>query len=161
LEPDNKPSCTGPELFSHESARTTIFKRRLGRIYFQTSNRHIALIDGRLFCSRDPQALNRIVDLVNKYPRASGKIRNVMQVPLDDSILWAGKTRDVCGLAVGDDGLVVLHHDSAEGVSIDGRSLWNPGTVGRRAYRERVRGDTFGRICGVLGQGFREKIAGG
>ncbi|MHC4559446.1 MAG: hypothetical protein ACYS80_19300, partial [Planctomycetota bacterium] len=124
LEPDNKPSCTGPELFSHESARTTIFKRRLGRIYFQTSNRHIALIDGRLFCSRDPQALNRIVDLVNKYPRASGKIRNVMQVPLDDSILWAGKTRDVCGLAVGDDGLVVLHHDSAEGVSIDGRSLW-------------------------------------
>jgi len=63
--------------------------------------------DGRLFCSRDPQAIDRIVDLVNKYPKTSGKIRDVMQVPLDNSILWAGTTRNVCGLAVGADGLVV------------------------------------------------------
>jgi len=124
LEPGDKPSCTGPELFSNERARTTIFKRHQGRVYFQTSGRHIALIDGRLFCSRDPQALDRIVDLVNKYPKTSGKIRDVMQVPLDDSVLWAGTTSDVCGLAVGADGLVALHHDSAEGISIDGRSLW-------------------------------------
>jgi len=48
----------------------------------------------------------------------------VMQIPLGDSILWAGTTKDVCGLAVGADGLVVLHHDNAEGVSLDGRSLW-------------------------------------
>ncbi len=47
-----------------------------------------------------------------------------MQVPLDDSILWAGNTADLRGLAVGGDGLVVLHRDSAEGVSLDGRSLW-------------------------------------
>ena len=47
-----------------------------------------------------------------------------MQVPLDDSILWAGKTADVRGLAVGDDGLVVLHDDSVEGISAEGRSLW-------------------------------------
>jgi outer membrane protein assembly factor BamB len=124
LEPGGKPSCTGPELFSHERARTTIFKRHQGRVYFRTSGRHIALIDGRLFCSRDPQTLDHIVDLMNKDPKTSGKIRDVMQVPLDDSILWAGTTRDVCGLAVGADGLVVLHHDSAEGISVDGRSLW-------------------------------------
>ncbi len=124
LEPGDKPSCIGPELFSHERARTTIFKRHQGRVYFHTSGRHIALIDGRLFCSRDPQALDRIVDLMNKYPKTSGKIRDVMQVPVGDSILWAGNTRDVCGMAVGADGLVVLHHDSAEGISIDGRSLW-------------------------------------
>jgi outer membrane protein assembly factor BamB len=124
LEPGDKPSCTGPELFSDERARTTIFKRHQGRVYFQTSGRHIALVDGRLFCSRDPQALDRIVNLMNKGPKASGKIRDVMQVPLDDSILWAGNAADLCGLAVGTDGLVVLHRDSAEGVSLDGRSLW-------------------------------------
>ncbi len=61
---------------------------------------------------------------MNKAPKSSGKIRDVMQVPVDDSILWAGNTRDVCGLAVGADGLVVLHHDSAEGISVDGRSWW-------------------------------------
>jgi hypothetical protein len=124
LEPGDKPLCIGPELFSHERARTTIFKRHQGRVYFHTSGRYIALLDGRLFCSRDPQALDRIVDLMNKYPKTSGKIRDVMQLPVDDSILWAGSTRDVCGLAVGTDGLVVLHHNSAEGISVDGRSLW-------------------------------------
>jgi hypothetical protein len=124
LEPGDKPLCTGPELFSHERARTTIFKRHQGRVYFHMSDRHIGLLDGRLFCSRDPQALDRIVDLMNKAPKTSGKIRDVMQVPVDDSILWAGNTRDVCGLAVGADGLIVLHHDSAEGISVDGRSLW-------------------------------------
>lgn len=124
LEPDNKPSCIGPELFSHELARTTIFKRHQGRVYFQVSGRHVALIDGRLFCSGDPQGLNRIVEQINKEVKASGNISDVMQAPLDDSLLWAGMTKDVCGLAVGTDGLVVLHHDSAEGVSIDGQSLW-------------------------------------
>ena len=49
---------------------------------------------------------------------------NVMQVPLNDSILWAGNAADVCGLAVGDDGIVVLHKDSVEGLSLNGRSLW-------------------------------------
>jgi len=43
---------------------------------------------------------------------------------MDDSILWAGNTADLRGLAVGIDGLVVLHHDSAEGISLDGRLLW-------------------------------------
>jgi len=124
LEPGDKPSCIGPELFSHERARTTIFKRHQSRFYFQTSGRHIALIDGRIFCSRNPQALDRVVDLINKYTKTNYKIRDVMQVPLDDSVLWAGTTRDVCGMAVGADGLVVLHSDSAEGISIDGRSLW-------------------------------------
>ena len=44
----------------------------------------------------DPQALDRIVDLMNKDPKTGGNVananapRDVMQVPLDDSILWAG-----------------------------------------------------------------------
>lgn len=124
LEPDDNPSCIGPELFSDEQARTTIFKRHQGRVYFQTSGRHIALIDGRLFCSKDSQVLDSIVNLINKDTKTSGKIRDMMQVPLDDSILWAGKTSDVCGLAVGIDGLIVLHNDSVEGISLNGRSLW-------------------------------------
>jgi hypothetical protein len=141
LEPDGKPSCAGPELYSHQWARTTIFKRHQGRVYFQCGAgfqparqdeilpHMIALVDGRLFCARDPRALDRIVDLMNREPKSRGTIRDVMRVPPDnsilcDSILWAGKTADVCGLAIGADGLVVLHHDSVEGVSVDGRSLW-------------------------------------
>ncbi len=130
LEPDGKPLAIGPELFSQERARTTIFKRHQGRVYFQASGRQIALVDGRLFCARDPQALDRIVDLMNKDPKTGRKLgggavpRDVMQVPVDDSILWAGNTADVCGLAVGTDGLVVLHRKSVEGVSLDGQSLW-------------------------------------
>ncbi len=130
LEPDGKPICTGPELFSHERARTTIFKRHQGRTYFETSGRHIALVDGRLFCSRDPRALDRIVDLMNTDPKTGGKMgggtvpRDVMRVPVDDAILWAGAAADLRGLAVGADGLVVLHQKSVEGVSVDGRSLW-------------------------------------
>jgi hypothetical protein len=49
---------------------------------------------------------------------------DVLQIPTDDSILWAGKTADVRGSAVADDGLVVLHRGSVEGISADGRSLW-------------------------------------
>ena len=129
LEPDDKPWSSGPELFSDARARTTIFKRHQGRACFQTSGRHIALVDGRLFCSRDPEALDHIVDLMNKNPKTGGKLgggppRDVMQIPTDDSIVWAGNTADVCGLAVGADGLVILHPKSVEGVSADGRSLW-------------------------------------
>ena len=47
-----------------------------------------------------------------------------MRLRLDESILWAGNTADVCGLAVGADGLVLLHRDSVEAVDLDGRSLW-------------------------------------
>ena len=67
---------------------------------------------------------------MNKDPKTGGKMGggtvpwDVMQVPLEASMLWAGKSADVCGLAVAADGLVVLHRDSVEGVSADGRSLW-------------------------------------
>ncbi len=130
LEPGGKPICTGPELYSMDRARTTIFKRHQGRIYFQTSARHIALVDGRLFCSRDPQTLDRIVELMNKDPKTGGKMGggtapwDVMQLPLNDSIAWAGNSADVRGLAVGRDGLVVLHENSVEAISPDGQSLW-------------------------------------
>jgi outer membrane protein assembly factor BamB/predicted GH43/DUF377 family glycosyl hydrolase len=130
LEPDGKPSCGGPELYSHEQARTTIFKRHQGRAYFRVADRHIALAGSRLFCSRDLQALDRIVDMMNKDPRTGGKMGGdtvpwvALQVPLDASILWASKTADVCGIALASDGLVVLHQDSVEGLSADGQSLW-------------------------------------
>ena len=130
LEPDGRPLSSGPELFSHKRTRTTIFKRHQGRVYFQASDRHIALVDGRLFCSRDTKALDRIVELMNKDPKTGGPMggltvpQDPMQVPEDDSILWAGNKADVCGLAVGTDGLVVLHQDSVEGISLDGRPLW-------------------------------------
>ncbi|MBL7187945.1 MAG: PQQ-binding-like beta-propeller repeat protein [Phycisphaerae bacterium] len=130
LEPDGKPSCSGPELFSHEQARTTIFKRHQNRSYFRMSDRHIALVDSRLFCSRDIRALDRIVDLMNKDPKTGGKMgggtvpRDVMTVPVGDSVLWATNTADVRGLAVGSDGLVALHHESIEAISPSGRSLW-------------------------------------
>jgi hypothetical protein len=124
LEPDGKPCCGGPELFSDQWARTTIFKRHQGRVYFEMPGRHLGLLDGRLFCSRDVKALDRIVESMNKEPKSRGSIPDVMRVPVDDSILWTGKTADVCGLALGTDGLVVLHRDSVEGVSTDGQSLW-------------------------------------
>jgi outer membrane protein assembly factor BamB len=130
LEPDGRPWCSGPELYCHEYAKTTIFKRHQGRAYFQTSGRHIALVDGRLFCAREEQALDRVVDLMNRDPKTGGKIagntvpQDVMQVPVDDPLLWAGNTADVCGLAVGADGLVALHHNRVEGVAVDGRPLW-------------------------------------
>jgi len=124
LEPDGKPSSIGPELYCHEAARTTIFKRHLGRVYFHSAGRHVALADGRLFGARDQKALDRLVDAINKEAKARGTVPDMMRVRLDDSILWAGKTADVCGLAVGTDGLAALHRDSVEGVSADGRSLW-------------------------------------
>ncbi len=49
---------------------------------------------------------------------------DVMRIPVHNDILWAGKRADLLGLAVGSDGLVVLHSDSVEGISTDGRSLW-------------------------------------
>lgn len=124
LEPGDKLCCGGPELFSQERARTTIFKRHQGRVYFELSDRHIALIDGRLFCSRDRKTLDSIVDLVNKGPKTNQSIMDVMRVPANESILWSGSSKDACGLAIASDGLVVLHQDGVEGKSIDGRSLW-------------------------------------
>ena len=130
LEPDGRPFCSGPELYSHEQTRTTIFKRHQGRAYFRIAERHIGLVDGRLFCARDPRVLDRLVDLMNRDPKTGGKMRggtvpwDVMQVPVDDAMLWAGDTADLRGLAVGTNGLVLLHQDSVEGLSLDGRSLW-------------------------------------
>ena len=104
-----------------------LFKRHQGRVYFQTAGRHVALVAGRLFCAREAQALDRIVDLMNKDPKTGRRLndpRDVMQVPVDDSILWAGDASDVSGVAVGADGLVALHRASVEGLSADGRSVW-------------------------------------
>ncbi len=122
LEPDGRPSCLGPELYSHGRTRTTIFKRHQGRIYFPLGDRQIGLIDGRLFCSRDPAALDRVVEMMNKIQNLQP--RSVMTVPTADDILWASPTSDIRGLAVGSDGLVVLHEESVEGLSPDGKTLW-------------------------------------
>jgi outer membrane protein assembly factor BamB len=127
LEPDGRPFSAGPEPFSDEYARTTIFKRHEGRAYFPTAAGQVALVAGRLFASDDVKALDRVVDLMNKDPKTGKPLmapRDVMEVPLDDSIRWASDASDVCGLAVGTDGLVVLHEKSVEGISSQGRSLW-------------------------------------
>jgi len=129
LEPDGRPWSTGPELFTDEWTRPSIFKRYQGRAYFRTSGRHVALVDGRLFCSRDPKTLDHVVDWMNEDPKLGGRLRggpprDVMKVPTDDAIDWASNAADVCGLAVGTDGLVVLHRERVEGVSADGQSLW-------------------------------------
>ena len=50
--------------------------------------------------------------------------RNVMSVPTADDILWASPTSDIRGLAVGSDGLVVLHEASVEGLAPDGKTMW-------------------------------------
>ena len=130
IEPDSRPSTAGPELYTNEYTRTSIFKRHQGRVYFQMADRQIALVDGRIFCSRDPKALDAIVDLMNKDPRTGKKLgggsepRKVMTVPVDDSLLWAANTADIRGLAIGTDGVVLLHQDSIEGVSLDGEPRW-------------------------------------
>jgi len=130
LEPDNRPACSGPELFSSARVRTTIFKRHQGRMYFETAGKHIGLIDGRVFCADNQQALDRMVDLMNKDPKTGGKMGgltvpwDVMRIPVHKDILWAGKRAHLLGLAVGSNGLVVLNQDSVEGISIKGQSLW-------------------------------------
>ncbi len=127
LQPDNKPSSGGPELFSHEHARTTVMSGQQTHAYFQTSGQHLVLVEGRLFCSPDLKALENIVELIRKTPKPEGVVdepRFVTRVPMNDAILWASKTADVRGLAVGTDGVVVLHEKSVEGISIAGQSLW-------------------------------------
>jgi hypothetical protein len=85
---------------------------------------------------------------------AGGRIRDVMRIPLDDAAVWAGKTADVCGVVVGSDGLVVLHRDSVEGISPEGRSLWTAplpapaGAVGNRPRRQPMRSDALRWTCG-------------
>jgi glucose dehydrogenase len=81
LKPDGQPICVGPELFSHEQAKTE--------------------------------------DLKN-----SGAISNVVRMLLGSSSPGPPTPTDVWGLAIGADGLVVLHRDSVEGVARDGRPLW-------------------------------------
>jgi hypothetical protein len=117
-------------LYCHEPARTTIFKRHQGRVYFQLTDRHVALIDGRLFCSRDSQSLDRLVALMNTDPKTGGRMGggtvpwDAMQVPVDESVLWAGSTADVLGVAIATDGLVALHQDRVAGISAAGQPLW-------------------------------------
>jgi hypothetical protein len=81
LKPDGQPFCVGPELFSHEQARTA--------------------------------------DLKN-----SGAMPNVARMLLGNFAPGPRAATDVWGLAVGTDGVVVLHQDSVEGVARDGHSLW-------------------------------------
>lgn len=130
LEPGPKPACSGPELFSQGRTRTTIFKHHQGRQYFKVQDRHIALIDGRLFCARDIKPLDHMVDLMNKDPQTGGKMGgltvpwDVMRIPVHKDILWAGNKADLLGLAVGNDGIIVLHADTVEAISLDGESQW-------------------------------------
>jgi outer membrane protein assembly factor BamB len=126
LQPDDTPLSTGAELFSNKSTSPSLFNRTQGRLYFEMGDRHLALISRRLFCARDPRALDGILDWANKPPRPNeGKeFRDIMQAPTDDSGLWASVAADLCGLAIGKDGIVALRDQSVEGLSLDGRALW-------------------------------------
>ena len=66
-------------------------------------------------------ALDRVVEWMNKIEKLQP--RDVLTVPADNAILWAGDRSDVRGLAIGSDGLVVLHEGSVEGLSADGETL--------------------------------------
>jgi len=81
LKLDGQPLCVGPQLFSHDQAKTE--------------------------------------DLKN-----SGAIPNVVRMLLGNSAPGPRNAKDVWGLAIGADGLVVLRRDSVECIGQDGRSLW-------------------------------------
>jgi hypothetical protein len=67
------------------------------------------------------EALDRIVDFMNQGPKATRNVRDVIRV--DSSILWAGASSGVCGLAVAPAG-GGSHRDGVEAVSADGERLW-------------------------------------
>jgi outer membrane protein assembly factor BamB len=130
VEPDGTPFCAGPELYSDQWARTTIFKRHQGRAYFQLGSRHLALVAGRLFCAAELTTLDAIVQKMNSDPTAGGnrvvsEPWDVMQVPLPGGVLWSSATDDIRGLAVGTDGVIVLREDRVEALSVNGESLWS------------------------------------
>jgi outer membrane protein assembly factor BamB len=54
----------------------------------------------------------------------SGNFPEVVRTLLGQTLPGARKATDVWGLAIGADGLVVLHRNRVEGISLDGRSLW-------------------------------------
>lgn len=129
VEPDGRPFAAGPELFSNQWTRTTIFKRHQGRAYFEIDGRHIALVAGRLFCAREMNTLDSIVNKINTDPntgqdRITTEPWDVMDVPLPDSLLWASETSDIRGMAVGNNGVIALHENSVEAFSTSGKSLW-------------------------------------
>ena len=78
--------------------------------------------------------------------------RDVMKARVDGSTIWGSSAADVRGLAVGANGIVILYAKSVEGISLEGRSLWErprirpAGALGRRADRPTVRGDAFRRL---------------
>ena len=55
----------------------------------------------------------------------SGAMPNVVRMLLGQAVPGASTATDVWGLAIGADGLVVLHRDRVDGVGLDGRSLWS------------------------------------
>ena len=62
LQPDDQPLSIGPELFSHENGvNATVLQGQEGRVFFQASGWHIALVGGRVFGSRDPKKLDVIL----------------------------------------------------------------------------------------------------
>lgn len=81
LRPDGQVLCIGPELFTHEQAKTE--------------------------------------DLKN-----SGNTRDVIRLLVGNSAAAARSATDVCGLAIGADGVALLHQNRLEGASLEGRSLW-------------------------------------
>ena len=131
LEPDGKPIVQRPRVVLPRAGPDDDLQASSGpRVFPDCPAGTSPWSTAACSAARDPQALDRIVDLMNTDPKTGGKMGggtvpwDVMQVPANDSLLWAGNTADVCGLAVASDGLVVLHADRVEGISAEGRSLW-------------------------------------
>ncbi|MHC4402560.1 MAG: PQQ-binding-like beta-propeller repeat protein [Planctomycetota bacterium] len=78
--------------------------------------------DGQPLCV-GPQLFSH-VQAKTEDLKNSRAIPNVVRMLLGNSAPGPRAARDVWGLAMGADGLVVLHRDSVEGISLDGRSLW-------------------------------------
>jgi len=153
---------------SHERPRrTTIFKRHQAAAYFQTSGRHLAWPDRwpPFLLARHPQSArpHRGLDEQGSQTPAGKMGEGTMPAgcdagPVDGSILWAGNTNDLSGLAVGSDGLVVLPPRQRRGdlPGLANRVITQlpspPIRWGVALTGERMRRDAFGRDCGLPGQ---------
>ena len=79
---------------------------------------------GAIVAAADAKPLERLAAAINRDTKASGNVPDPMRLRLDNTIQWSSKTADVCGLALGADGLVLLHRDCIEAVDPAGQSLW-------------------------------------
>jgi outer membrane protein assembly factor BamB len=92
-----------------------VSQRQSGMEMFLRSDGQALCAGPELFCHDQAKTL----DLKN-----SGQFPSVVRLLLGHDLPGARNATDFWGVAIGSDGLVVLHQDRVEGISQDGRSLW-------------------------------------